>query len=138
MTPNSQTSAPQAAPNPRMRAARSAVIPLLGAFVLLLLGRALAAGVLASVGLVLLVAGLLFPAVAAALERATQAVGHAVGYALTRILLVPMYGLVFATGHLLIALLRKDPLGRRFPTSAPTYWRPRPAATRPDRYRQQF
>jgi type IV secretory pathway TrbD component len=114
------------------------VLPLLAAVVLFLAGKPLWAGFVATAGLALLLAGLLVPALASAVERATRAVSLAAGVALTHLLLVPMYWLVFGLGHLALALLRKDPLARRFPTAEPTYWRPKRAATRPDRHRQQF
>jgi len=66
------------------------------------------------------------------------ALGRGVGVAATWICLVPVFYLIFAPGRLILALSRKDPMGRAFPTRAPTYWVSRAPIKDAAEYRRQF
>lgn len=59
-----------------------------------------------------------------------------VGTALTWILMVPVYLLVFTPAHLILKLRGLDPLARKFPTDLPTYWIPRKPVT-VEQYKRQ-
>jgi len=83
--------------------------------------------------------GLLCPPLYRRIERVFQAFGSLVGTALTWILLVPFFFLVFPFAHLCLLLRGNDPLTRKFPTDQPTYWSERKRVEDPQKhFRRQF
>lgn len=115
-----------------------AVIPaLVGAF-FYYKGKPVAAGVLGGIGAVLLVSGFLLPALFARIERFGRWFGKIVGTAITWILMVPVFYLIFVPGRLILMLRGMDPMCRKFPTDAPTYWVPRKPVVDVDDYKRQF
>lgn len=101
-------------------------------------GHLRAAVALWAVAALFLVSGLFIPALHARLDAAGRAVGRAFATALTWVLLVPVFLLVFVPGRLVLKLRGVDPLTRRFPSAEPTYWVPRKPAAGDDDYKRQF
>jgi hypothetical protein len=71
------------------------------------------------------------------IEQAGQWLGKAVGLALTWALLVPLFYLVFLPGRLILMATGRDPMCRRFPSAASSYWIPR-RPVQPADYKRQF
>lgn len=109
----------------------------IGAIVFFVFRRRIIGFVLWAVALMVGLLGLLMPAAFRAVDRAMQGFGRAVGTALTWLLLVPFFYLVFIPGHLLLRLLRKDPLQLRFSRQENSYWTLR-RPLKPDHFRKQF
>lgn len=120
------------------RASLQALIPFAVAAFLTWKGRMVAGGVVAGVGAVVLLSGLLVPALFLKLEQGGRWLGKAAGIGLTWLLLVPMYYLVFAPGRLILMMTGNDPMARQFPTKATTYWIMRKPVANPDEYKRQF
>jgi hypothetical protein len=77
------------------------------------------------IGLVLAATGLIAPAVLRPAFRVWMAIGGVLGWVNTRIILmIVYYGLIVPTG-LVLRVLNKDPMGRRFERDATTYRIPR-------------
>jgi hypothetical protein len=94
--------------------------------------------VLASLGTLLVVPGLLLPRVLGPVERAWMAMAAVLGRVNTRILLSVVYTLV-VTPIGFVMRWRHDPLDRELGSDRPTHWRPREDDGRDmSRYRQQF
>lgn len=87
---------------------------------------------------VILICGFLAPKAFAFLERLGRQLAHAVALALTWALLMPFFYLCFAPAHLVMKVLGKDPLRRRFERDRSSYWEDHklPAAPRP--YTRQY
>lgn len=80
---------------------------------------------------VVLIGGLFIPPVFNAFETAGRWLGQAVGAGLTWLLLAPFYYLCVFPGRLVLLLLGKDPLCRRWDRRRDSYWVDRkPAPTR--------
>ena len=101
-------------------------------------GKPVAGGILCALGVFVLISGLFLPAVFARWERLGAWLGKVVGTALTWLTLVPMFYLVFFPGRLILLALGRDPMNRRFPTKASTYWVPRKPVGGAEEYRRQF
>lgn len=114
------------------------VIPAAVGLFFLYKGKPVAAGVLFGLAAVLLVSGCLIPSLFNRIERAGQAFGRGVSTALTWVLLVPVFFLVFVTGRVILKLRGEDPLCRKFPTDATTYWTPRKAVADVSEYKRQY
>jgi hypothetical protein len=132
-------SAPAAAepPSCRKRATIQFVV-MLAVAGLLSLKYKHAAVTVSCVALFVIVTGLFLPKVFLAVERAFKLFGHGVGVALTWLLLVPFFLLVFAPGRLILLLTHKDPLTRRFPGEGKTSWQPHRVRANKDHYRKQY
>ncbi len=100
--------------------------------------RPVAAVILFGIGALLLVSGLFIPVLFFRIERIGQAVGRVVGLVLTWIILLPMFYLVFVPGRLILMIRGIDPMCRKFPTDAPTYWVPRKPVGSVEEYKRQF
>ena len=94
--------------------------------------------VLGSLGVMLIVPGVLAPRLLAPIERRWMAIAGVLGRFNTRVLLTLVYlGVLLSIGVLL--RLRRDPLDRRIGTDRASHWIPRDdAESSPDSYRQQF
>lgn len=115
-----------------------AVIPIsVGAF-FYFKGKPVAAGILCGIGALLLISGFFIPVLFAKIEKAGRWFGKLVGTAITWILLTPMFYLVFVPGHLILMMRGIDPMCRKFPTDAKTYWVPRKPVVNVDEYKRQF
>jgi len=84
--------------------------------------RVLFAGIVAGIGLLIIICGLFIPRLYAALERIVGIFAFGVGQALTWLLLVPFYYLCFLPARIMLSLMKRDPMKRAWDLSAPTYW----------------
>ena len=91
--------------------------------------------ILAGAALVL-AAGL--PRAWAPVQAELDRLGRALAAALTWVLLVLVFGLVFIPGRLGLAVLRRDPLRRRPEPRRPSYWEPLPRPRGGADYRRPF
>lgn len=114
------------------------LVPAVVGVIFFLLGRLITAKVLWGVSLVLLVSGLFIPAVFNRIEQFGRWFGKWVGLAITWVLLAPVFYLVFVPGRLILKLQGIDPMCRKFPTDAKTYWVPRKPVTNLEEYKRQF
>ena len=124
-------------PNSGMILLQASIPAVVGA-VFFFKGKPVAAGILWSIGALLLVSGFLIPSLFAKIEQAGRWFGKGVGTAITWLLLVPMFYLVFVPGRLILRIRGIDPMCRKFPTDAPTYWVPRKPVVNLDEYKRQF
>jgi TM2 domain-containing membrane protein YozV len=84
--------------------------------------RVIFAGIVAGIGLIILVCGLFIPRVYSAIERLIGVFAFGVGQFLTWLLLVPFYYLCFLPARIILSLSRRDPMKRVWDQSASTYW----------------
>lgn len=96
------------------------------------------AGVVVGIGAVVLLSGLMIPSLFLKIEQGGRRLGTMAAVGLTWGLLAPMFYLVFFPGRLVLLIAGRDPMARRFPTGAPTYWIPRKPAGSPDEYKRQY
>lgn len=93
--------------------------------------------VICSIALVIATCGFFIPPAYAAIERFFVRFGVGIATGLTWILLLPFFYIVFAPARLILLLRGKDPMKRKWPTDAATYWSPRPPIRRENYYRSQ-
>ena len=87
----------------------------------------------------LLLAGLLFSEkILRGFERTGHWLAHGIGTAVTWILLVPFFYVVFSAGHLILRLRGKDPMQRSLDPGQSTYWTPHQKLDIETRYHRQF
>lgn len=129
---------PQPLPARWPRVLLQTLIPAVVAFWMAHRGHAVPASIIGAIAGFVLVSGLCIPTLFARWEAFGRAFGRGVGVAVTWICLVPVFYLVFVPGRLILVILRKDPMGRVFPTHAPTYWVPRAPVKDVAEYRRQF
>jgi len=91
-----------------------------------------------AVALYVIISGLFIPKLFLATQRAFRVFGRWVGAALTWLLLVPFFVLVFIPGRLVLMLSRKDPLTRRFPGDGMTSWHTHQVRADKSHYRKQY
>lgn len=120
------------------RASLQALIPFAVAGLFVWKGRQVAAAVVAGIGALVLLSGLLAPSLFMKIEQGGRWLGKAAGIGLTWLLLVPMFYLVFFPGRLILMMTGNDPMARKFPTKAPTYWIARKPVGSPDEYKRQY
>jgi len=115
-----------------------AAIPLAMSSYFLYKGKPVISGILFGLGAMMLITGFLVPALFNRIEKIGQELGRVVSVAITWILLVPMFYLVFVPGRLILKLNNIDPMCRQFPTNALTYWVPRKPVADVDNYKRQY
>jgi hypothetical protein len=93
---------------------------------------------LLAMGAFLFISGLFIPWLFLAVEKFGKKFGQWVGVALTWILLVPTFIIIFFPGRLILWLTRRDPMRRQFPSREETYWVPRPPVEKIEQYSKQF
>jgi len=120
------------------RAALQTLIPLAVAAIFVWKGRAVAAGIVAAIGAAMLISGLFIPSLFLKLDQGGRWLGKVAGAALTWLLLVPMFYLVFVPARLVLAVTGNDPMARKFPTKSATYWIARKPVASPDEYKRQY
>ena len=103
-----------------------------------LLKKSMTANVLWGVSGILLVSGLFIPPVFNRIEQFGRWFGKWAGMVITWVLLVPMFFLVFMPGRFILKMRGIDPMCRKFPTDAKTYWVPRKPVTNLEEYKRQF
>lgn len=124
----------QVAPQPRKFGLSVGSVLLLFATLAHWRGHPTLAMVLAAPGALLVVGGLLAPALLIPVERRWLAVAGIIGAFNTRIILIIAYYLLITPVGLAFRLFRRDPLERHTPTGA-TYWTRRPPEPPPSRER---
>ena len=87
---------------------------------------------------VILICGFLAPKAFDALERLGQKLAHAAALALTWILLMPFFYLCFAPARLILKLMGKDPMHRRFERKCSSYWVDHKPPATPQPYTRQY
>jgi hypothetical protein len=122
----------------RLALIQGAVMILAATAVLFLLNHQLAARIIAGLGILVIVLGLLFPRAYRPVHAFGQGLGRAVGQLLVYLLLVPFFYLVFLPGALILRLQKRDPLHRRYRDPRWTYWIPRRGKDATDNVNRQF
>lgn len=123
---------------PALRAVIQAVIVGgIGAFVLSR-GHKGVAIFLISISAFLLISGLFIPWLFLGFEKFGKKLGQWVGGALTWLLLMPTFFILFFPGRILLWATGKDPMHLKFPSREATYWTPRPPVERIEQYTKQF
>ncbi len=79
----------------------------------------------AGAGGLLMVLGLVVPAVLRPVERIWMKAAGYMGWFMTRVILGIVFLLVFTPAGLIMRVLRKDPMKLRVDPQAPSYWEPR-------------
>lgn len=113
------------------------IMTLAGAVVFFLFNHKIIAGVIWGLACLLLFGFLFSPKVVKGFDRFGAWLGHFVGTALTYILLVPMFYIIFTFGRLVIIILGRDPMQRKWLPDAKTYWVDRTPATA-THFKRQF
>ncbi len=88
--------------------------------------------------IVILIAGLFFHVFFDGMERFGARLGVYAGTGITWLLLTPFFYIVFVPARVIRWISGHDPLCRRFPTDASTYWVRRPPVEKTDHYRRQY
>ncbi|HPT16917.1 MAG TPA: hypothetical protein PK388_06515 [Kiritimatiellia bacterium] len=117
---------------------QAAILAAVGAGLRFGLHREIMAGVAWGMGALIAVSGFFLPSLFRALERLGGRLGHGTGVALTYLLLVPFYFLVFVPARAALALRGKDPMQRRFPAPEASCWTPKKTNPKLNHYRKQF
>lgn len=101
-------------------------------------GHRAGAYVVWSLAVVFTICGFFIPPAHRAIDRFFFAtLPRVVAAALNWLLLVPFFYLVFAPARFFLALSGRDPMTRRVPTDAKTYWIPRKPVPGPEQYKKQ-
>ena len=124
--------------HPKVKVAISTPIALLIAFVLYRLkGHVVMPSIVAGIALAIAFCGLFVPRAFAAIERFFLRFAAGVAVVLNWLLLTPLFLLVFTPMRWTLALRGKDPMMRKCPTDADSYWIARKPITRENYYRSQ-
>lgn len=83
------------------------------------------------------IGGVWLPPLCRGIERVLRLLGRWIGQALTYLLLVPFFYLVFPFARLGLLLRGKDPMRRAFPTEEPSCWMDHPRREDRDALRRQ-
>ena len=87
---------------------------------------------------VVVISGFLIPALFLALERGGQWLGRMVGLGITWLMLAPFFYLCFAPARLILKLMGKDPMQRRFEPNRSSYWVDHKPPATPQPYTRQY
>ena len=98
------------------------IMILAGTIVYFWFGHRIIAGIVWFLACLLLFGFLFSPTIVNGFDRFGVWLGQFVGTALTYILLVPMFYIVFTFGRLVITVLGRDPLQRKWQPEARSYW----------------
>ncbi len=89
--------------------------------------------------IVILISGLFFDSIFLMIEKFGKSLGKWVGIGITWLLLVPLFYIVFFPGRLILGLMKKDPLDRKFPSPSKTCWSEKKTKTNSkESYRRLF
>ena len=99
--------------------------------------REIGAFIVWTLAALVLIGGLFYAPLFHGFEKFGQLLARGVAAGLTWGLLVPFYYLCFLPGRIAMSLTGKDPMNRKFPTDAKTYWIPRPAVRNIGQYKKQ-
>jgi len=124
--------------NPRVKVLITTPIALLIAFCFYKIGgHTVGPSIVVAIALVICFCGLFVPAAFEKIDRFLSRFGVWVAKIVSWILLMPVFYLIFAPAHLLLALRKRDPMHRECPSQKKTYWTSRPPITRKNYYRTQ-
>ena len=128
------------AKNPSLKRALIQVIVLMALAALLYFkfDKRIPAITLTCASTIILIGALFIPPLFFAVEKIAFWVGKAVAVGMTWLLLVPFYYICFLPGNLVLRLVKKDPMFRKFPGTEETYWTPRPAVHDLNYYKRQY
>lgn len=115
-----------------------AIVPAVIGTIFFFTGKQVTSKVLWGISLIVLISGLFIPPVFSRIEQFGRWFGKWAGLAITWVLLAPVFYLVFVPGRLILKLQGIDPMCRKFPTDAKTYWVPRKPVTNLEEYKRQF
>ena len=88
---------------------------------------------------VILISGLFFKSIFIRIEKFGKSFGRWVGIGITWLLLVPLFYIIFFPGRLILVLIKKDPLDRKFPSLSKTCWSVKKVKTNSEEsYRRLF
>ena len=116
----------------------SAAILAVGLFVFFVWGHRIPGTAIMCVACFVMVSGLFIPPAYSAFKRMGAYIARAAGAGLTWLLLAPFFYLCFVPGRLILAVLKKDPMARKFSPDISSYWIERTGANDPARYTKQF
>ena len=91
-----------------------------------------------SLSAVVIISGFLIPPLFHALEQIGQWLGRVVGICITWLMLMPFFYLCFAPVRLVLALIGKDPMHRRFERNRSSYWVDHKPPSAPQPYTRQY
>ncbi|MBU4211868.1 MAG: hypothetical protein L6437_13405 [Kiritimatiellae bacterium] len=91
-----------------------------------------------SLSAVVIISGFLIPTLFRALERVGQWLGRMVGIGITWLMLMPFFYLCFAPARLILKLMGKDPMHRRFERNRSSYWVDHKPPSTPQPYTRQY
>jgi len=123
--------------NLKLKAAIQAVVMTAVGFILRHFHKDIGAGIVWTLAALVLVGGLFYPPLFHGFEKFGQKLAKWVAAGLTWGLLVPFFYLCFLPGRLIMALSGKDPMTRKFPSDAATYWIPRRPVPNLNQYKKQ-
>ena len=101
-------------------------------------GSLAAALVLVLAGCAIGLAGFAAPRVVRPLFIVLMVVNYPIGWLVSHVMMGLIFYLVVTPLGVIMRLLGRDPMERRFDRDAKTYWKPRPAETDSKRYFRQF
>lgn len=124
--------------NPRVKVLITTPIALLIAFgIYKWTGHTIGPSIVVVIALAICFCGLFVPPAFERIERFFNRFAFWVATAVSWILLVPVFYLIFAPAHLLLTIRKRDPMKRECPSQAKSYWTTRPPITRDNYYRTQ-
>jgi len=115
-----------------------AIVPAAVGLIFMLLKKPVTARVLWGISGLILVSGLFIHPLFNLIEQFGRWFGKWAGTVITWVFMVPVFYLVFVPGRLILKLRGIDPMCRKFPTDAKTYWVPRKPVTNMEDYKRQF
>ena len=118
--------------------AQSLVAFAIAALIAFKFQRVIFAGIVAGIGLFMLLCGIFFPRLHQRIERVINKIAFALGQGLTWLLLAPFYFICFLPGRILLLLAKRDPMKRAWVSSAPTYWAIKRELQSNDRITKQY
>ena len=118
--------------------AQSLVAFAIAALIAFKFQRVVFAGIVAGIGLFMLLCGLLLPGLHKRIERVMNTIAVGLGQGLTWLLLAPFYFICFLPGRILLLLAKRDPMKRAWIPSAPTYWTIKSELQSNDRMTKQY
>lgn len=95
---------------------------LVSLFAFFILNHIILAAIIWFLSILTLVSGFFIPPVYIIFDKISRFSAFLVGTLLTYLLLVPCYYICFFPGHIILKLLGRDPMTRRFDKTAKTYW----------------
>jgi len=123
----------------KRRAIIQAAIMAIVATLLTMVGHKIWLGLaIYSLSAVVIISGFLIPSLFRVLERAGQWLGRMVGIGITWLMLMPFFYLCFAPTRLILKLMGKDPMHRRFERNRSSYWVDHKPPATPQPYTRQY